>query len=49
MLDIANTYAYQNSHESTDEEDNNNYVEFLPTYFPSVPCVLVVVNQRDFG
>ena len=47
MLDISNVYCYRNADGSSDDEDSED--EIHPTRFPMVPCVQVVVNEREFG
>jgi hypothetical protein len=47
MLDVSNVYCYQNV-VGTDEEDSEDE-EITPTHFPTSPCALVVVNQREFS
>jgi hypothetical protein len=47
MLDISNVYCYQHV-VGTDEEDSEDE-EITPTHFPTSPCALVVVNQREYS
>ena len=47
MLDISNVYCYRNADGSSDDEDSED--EIHPTRLPMVPCVQVVVNEREFG
>ena len=47
MLDISNVYCYRNADGSLDDEDSED--EIHPTRLPMVPCVHVVVNEREFG
>ncbi|CAB3995433.1 sperm receptor for egg jelly-like [Paramuricea clavata] len=47
MLDVSNVYCYQNV-VGSDEEDSEDE-EIRPTHFPTSPCALVIVNQREFS
>ena len=47
MLDVSNVYCYQHA-VGTDEEDSEDE-EITPTHFPTSPCALVVVNQREYS
>jgi hypothetical protein len=47
MLDVSNVYCYQHA-VGTDKEDSEDE-EIMPTHFPTSPCALVVVNQREYS
>ena len=51
MVDVSNTYCYQNAPDSQSEsenEDEEEYDEFQPTHFPTVPCCLVIVSHGGY-
>ncbi len=51
MVDVSNTYCYQNAPDSqseTENEDEEEYEEFQPTHFPTVPCCLVIVSHGGY-
>ena len=49
MLDLSNTYCYNNSVvESSSDDEDDKQMKLLSNRFPCVPCVLVVVNSNEF-
>ncbi len=51
MVDVSNTYCYQNAPDSQSEsenEDEEEYEEFQPTHFPTVLCCLVIISHGGY-
>ncbi|CAB4008241.1 Hypothetical predicted protein [Paramuricea clavata] len=51
MIDVSNTYCYRNASVESSEaesEDEEEYEEFHPKHFPTVPCCFVIVNHGGF-
>ena len=46
MLDFSNVYCYQEAADSSDDPDSDDE-DICPNHFPTVPCAIVVVNQRE--
>ncbi|XP_028403921.1 uncharacterized protein LOC114526506 [Dendronephthya gigantea] len=52
MLQVSNVYCYRNSEgtpsdDDSDEDDDDG--RLVSSYFPNVPCCLLVVNESEFG
>ena len=51
MIDVSNTYCYRNASVESSEaesEDEEEYEEFHPKHFPTVPCCFVIVKHGGF-
>jgi hypothetical protein len=51
MVDMSNTYCYQNapaSSSETEDEDKEENEEFVPTHFPTCPSCFVIVNHDGY-
>ncbi|CAB4001309.1 Hypothetical predicted protein [Paramuricea clavata] len=48
MVDMSNTYCYQNAHASSETEDEEENEEFVPTHFPTCPSCFVIVNHDGY-
>mgnify|MGYP002803952926 FL=1 len=49
MLNSSNVYCYRNAGDTSRDDELDSDVEFSSNHFPNRPCVLMVVNQSDFG
>ena len=47
MVDISNTYCYQNAAGLSDSEDEEDE-DFCPVHFPTANCCFVLVNHRGY-
>ena len=49
MLDASNVYCYQNAGERSTDDELDSDVELTSNHFPNRPCILMAINESDFG